>query len=747
MDDSNTTMTIKSLIDKLVQPAGLLKEGKFVYYNHSFTDIIFDLTSIEKLIFDCQRYPLDLDELKPSAVPEKILLQTKEMTFTPFWVSVNPVGNNEFLMIFTDYRTVTEAGKKELVFDRIFDENLLGIIVFDENLRIEKINRTAGNMFDLQIGEEYKIELTDFVSEQSLELLTEKLNQSQILNEDTTVIINSYNNGNYPLVCKWHIHYASKNQIIAFIHDITKEKIAEHRLYKEKAKIESANLKLKQSLRETKKLTNAVSYANKAKSEFIANISHEIRTPLNAIMGFSEILEKRITDEKQISYLKSIIRSGRSLLDLINSILDYSKLEAGKMDVKNSEMDIHHFLQETGDIFRDICEQKGLDFHMKVEDNLPRFLELDRHLFGQIINNLLGNAVKFTEKGSISMTINCKDIEEEYVSLNISITDTGIGIPKNQQQKIFFAFSQKDGQTHADYGGTGLGLSIVKKTVALMSGTLTMRSSPGRGTRFVIFLPHITRVNRKSKVSFTENIDIGKIDFPGKRLLIIDKTEFTRLLIKNHLAEYSLIINEVASTAEAPEKFLCDETDLLIINESQIEREREEFVTFFALCEKNHIPFIILGDRKEASKAIFTEDTSHIQIKKPVEKEDLVRAIASLVGFSKNKNQTTDQAKKEIIPKSIPKKRLTGMLQYLKVEILEKCRYYKNNLIINQIEELCEEISEIGDQNKVLSIIEWSKNLRAALDNFQIDEIKKLLKQFEQIIEEIEQLLNEEKES
>ncbi|MCK5717007.1 MAG: response regulator [Thiomargarita sp.] len=232
--------------------------------------------------------------------------------------------------------------------------------------------------------------------------------------------------------------------------------------------------------------------ANRAKSEFLANMSHEIRTPLNAIIGFSEILSKKITDKALKNNFDSIRKSGHILLTLINDILDLAKIESGRIDIQLQEMDLRVILKELEQLFSLTVTEKKLDFSVEIEAQLPQILLLDEHRIRQVLLNIIGNALKFTKKGHIKIFIQHHlHKNNNTLDLIIKVEDTGIGIPENQHQKIFEAFQQMDGQITREYGGTGLGLAISKRLVEIMTGSIDVHSQIGVGSVFTITLPHV----------------------------------------------------------------------------------------------------------------------------------------------------------------------------------------------------------------------------------------------------------------
>jgi len=250
--------------------------------------------------------------------------------------------------------------------------------------------------------------------------------------------------------------------IVGMVVDITDRKRAEEELRVARDQAEQANL---------------------AKSEFIANISHEIRTPINAVVGFSELLEKEITNTRQKGHLSAIRSAGKNLLVLINDILDLSKIESGKMDVVVEPTDIRSLMREIDLMFQLQCESIELRLTTSVFPEVPELIVVDHAHLRQIIVNLVGNAVKFTEKGGVTI-----DVSYHEKRLQIAVRDTGIGIAEDQQETIFEKFRQHDGQSRRKYGGTGLGLSISRKLIELIGGTVSLESTLGVGSTFTIEL-------------------------------------------------------------------------------------------------------------------------------------------------------------------------------------------------------------------------------------------------------------------
>jgi PAS domain S-box-containing protein len=231
--------------------------------------------------------------------------------------------------------------------------------------------------------------------------------------------------------------------------------------------------------------------ATKAKTEFLANMSHEIRTPMNSILGFSELLSLSDLPEREKSWLAAISSSGKTLLALINDILDLSKIEVGRMDLNLEPVFLGSLIEDILQMFWIKAEEKGIMVTAELDPQLPTSLLMDEIRTRQILFNLLGNAIKFTDKGQVSVSAKVGVISNNRLELILQVKDTGIGIPLSEQQMIFEAFRQQSGQSSRRYGGTGLGLSITKRLVELMGGAVHLTSKPGEGSTFEIRLNDI----------------------------------------------------------------------------------------------------------------------------------------------------------------------------------------------------------------------------------------------------------------
>ena len=497
----------------------------------------------------------------------------------------------------------------------------------------------------------------------------------------------------------------------------------------------------------------AAQAANKSKSEFLASMSHEIRTPMNAIFGFTELLEDQIEDPQQKQYLTAIASSGKTLLSLINDILDLSKIEAGKLEIQINDVNPRTIFSEIQHIFSMKVQEKGIDFYLEIDPMIPEILALDEVRIRQILFNLVGNAVKFTDSGyiKVSLSQDRKKATDEGLYILFNVQDTGIGIPGEQKSLIFDAFKQQEGQSHAKYGGTGLGLAITKRLVEMMGGAITVESEESKGSTFSFYIPNVRPGQfMGEKPDDADTFDDATIVFDNAMIIIVDDDHISRNLFRGYLKNQKIEIIEAQNGQEGIEMARLYKSDLILMDLRMPVMNGFEAIEIIKSDDQlKDVPIIVVtaSVMKESENNILASDCDGY-LKKPVRKKELITEMMRFLPYKSQISSKAKEAKKtdesvqekviEVNPEVVEK--IPELIKTFENEYLPEWENVKKQFIIDEIETFAEKMKQVAEEYSFKALLDWSNDLNMQTQQFDMAKIPGTLKRFPGIVEQLKQI-------
>jgi signal transduction histidine kinase/DNA-binding response OmpR family regulator len=494
--------------------------------------------------------------------------------------------------------------------------------------------------------------------------------------------------------------------------------------------------------------------ADKAKSTFLANMSHEIRTPMNSILGYSRLLAKMVEEPKQKEYLEIVRNSGLNLLSLIDDILDLSKIEAGKMSLVYHPMDPTELFNEIENIFRIKTSEKGIEFMIHIDESIPQSLIMDETRLRQILFNIVGNAVKFTDDGYVKLSVQKTPHKEgsSQVGLIFTVEDTGIGIPADQIEKIFKAFEQQSEQS-SKYGGTGLGLTITKRLVEMMMGKISVSSQFKEGTIFTIELPEV-EISSLQISAYRKEVSVtdGK-DFGGARVLVVEDNPYNLKLVRTILESRNIEVIEAANGKLAvdllkqmkikPRLVLMDmktpvmdgyDATVKIKNDSQL-----KMIPVIALTAD-----IMKAERERAEKC-----GCDGFLAKPIDEDKLFKELEKFLHFQGTKGRKVasigpkktglGEAKKsmEFSFSHLDRVQATQLLQELADPLMEKWQQMEDSVLLDDWHAFGTRLVQLGERFKVGGMSHYGSIFLESVTHLNIVELKKNIKFYPQFVETV----------
>lgn len=505
----------------------------------------------------------------------------------------------------------------------------------------------------------------------------------------------------------------------------------------------------KKRMDELKIAKESAEAASHAKSEFLANMSHEIRTPMNAIIGFSDILEHQVSDPQQKQFLGAISSSGKNLITLINDILDLSKVEAGKLTLEYHPVDLLMLFNEIQQIFSQKLEEKGIDFILDLKTSLPEAAVIDEVRLRQILLNLVGNAIKFTDAGFVKLSAEPVFVDESQQTFHLifRVEDSGIGIPKEQKDTVFGAFEQQSGQSQKKYEGTGLGLTICKRLTEMMNGTICIEEKNGPGTVFKVMLNNLKSTSIDTlHATPVEQLTPGQVEFSPATVLVADDHEVNINLIEGYLYGKNFTILKAKNGQEACEIAKQYRPDFIFMDISMPIMNGFDAIRYIREQEDlRHIPIVVTTASVYKVDEIFQKSQCDACLMKPISQTEVFKVLTAhlehhTVNTEHGKNIVGDSTV-AWTPDHATLEKLPEFLRKLEKDFTPYWENVSANMVLNDIEIFAESLENVSLQYRYLPLQKWAQKVYTQASSFDGKAVKYSLFQYSDEIQSLSEML------